>query len=110
MSFDPRVFFLVAKSLGSGSPDEAALRTAVGRSYYAAFLVARDKLGLTSERDRVHYKVESALKRLNLAQGQKLGQLKRHRVEADYKLATTANWNNVWQEASSLSNDLLTKL
>ena len=110
MSFDPRLFYLVAKSIGRGNADEAALRTAVGRSYYAAFLVARDRMGLSSEKVKVHFKVESELKRRGkLALGQKLGQLKRLRVKADYRLAT-ADWNNIWKSASALSNDLLKKL
>lgn len=44
MPFDPIGFLATARSLDKDHPDEAALRTCSGRAYYAAYLVARERL------------------------------------------------------------------
>lgn len=107
---DPREFLRIANQLAAGT-DEAALRTAVGRFYYAAFLVARDKLGLTHERTEVHVKVGRELKRRNRAAGDKLFRLKDLRVQADYHLSTPPrNWGATWTRASSIAAGLRTTL
>lgn len=42
--FDPRGFIAVGQKLLSLPTDEASCRAAVGRGYYACFLIARDQL------------------------------------------------------------------
>ena len=44
--FNPKAFLALAKKLLDTQDDPAALRTAISRSYYAAFLLTRRKLGL----------------------------------------------------------------
>ncbi len=39
---DPQGFIALAQQLAAGNPSEAALRTAVERAYYGAFLALRD--------------------------------------------------------------------
>ena len=39
--FDPLAFLVLARELAGEGKDEAKLRTAVGRAYYALFLIAR---------------------------------------------------------------------
>jgi len=42
--FDPANFYNLASQLCSSGADETSLRTSVGRSYFSAFLSAREKL------------------------------------------------------------------
>lgn len=110
---NPKDFLQTAQQLASAT-DEASLRTAVGRAYYAAFLVARDKLGLTNMRKQVHLKVEQQLKRQRkFAVAGKLHRLKELRHEADYKLSTAptvGNWNAAWTRAESLALSILASI
>ena len=108
--FDPRGFFRLGQRLAtSDTPDEADLRTAIGRAYYSCFLVARHQLfgidgrGLTnSVKKRLsqgrrnkspgsHEAVLLALstnKRVRLGVAKRLadqlGELKDMRIQADY--------------------------
>jgi len=68
MSFDPRRFLTVARRLVKDltSDDQAALRTSVGRTYYAAYWVARDW-------------VEHHTGRVNPSHGETIGVLQRQR-------------------------------
>ncbi len=63
---------------------ECWIRTGISRAYYAAFLVARRKVGLEGyERPDVHKKV---IERLDPITGQKLADLRKGRNDADYVL------------------------
>lgn len=42
--FDPVGFLQVARDLNANATNEAEWRTAVGRAYYALFIMARDRL------------------------------------------------------------------
>jgi uncharacterized protein (UPF0332 family) len=44
--FNPKAFLGLARKLLEAEGDPAALRTAISRSYYAAFLFARARLGM----------------------------------------------------------------
>jgi len=91
--FDPEIFLEIAKALRKiKSIDlEGRLRTAIGRSYYSAFLIALEKLrgkGIKFTDDsRVHADVRDGLykiKKSNIAS--KIESLFKMRVDADYKV------------------------
>jgi hypothetical protein len=112
-SFNPEQFFKFAAAIvGDVNANEAALRSAISRAYYATFLVSREKLfgldgvGLTKTTRKkitkkfklVHGKKRepgtheiisfAILDKTNkLALSQQLEQLKDARVNADYKLS-----------------------
>lgn len=89
--------------------DEAGLRTAVGRAYYAAFLVARAKTGQTGS-DDIHSRVINALRRGPAwVLGGKLDSLRRLRTAADYEMSA-GDWEVAWGRADALATDLLGKL
>lgn len=112
--FDPTGFLDIAKDL-SKKDEEALLRTAIGRAYYATFLVARDKTGI-KERDRVHSKVITALirNRSHRALGNQLEKLRRLRVVADYEMLpdnpSDRNWRQNWIMAETIVAHILPKL
>jgi len=94
---DPREFHNLAVSLHSnGTP--AALRSAISRAYYAAYLVAVE--GLKKKRyafnndAKDHQRVISYLNSMSDVQMKRtassLHHLRAKRNDADYKLATTA--------------------
>lgn len=82
-------------STAKPAPAEEYVRTATGRAYYAAFLVARERLrtiGHHLPRDRsVHRYVIERLRRggdqVIRGLGQNLCDLYEHRKDADYELA-----------------------
>lgn len=113
-SFDPREFLSVAAHLAQVG-DEASLRTAVGRAYYASFLLARDKTGITIGRD-LHRQVIDALGLLPGCEdtAELLESLRRLRVRADYQLLPTKpkqrNWSKNWQVAYILAQQIIPQL
>jgi uncharacterized protein (UPF0332 family) len=126
-AFDPLYFLDFASDIATSNNSEVALRTCVGRAYYAIYLVARERLlykGLVKRRDvigkrprRPHGAVIDALKRLDRAAqttvGQQLGDLFELRVEADYHLQPSAqyrDWSNNWQMASAIAQNLRPKV
>lgn len=105
MSFEPQDFLLVAKFLAENEnavlPDNARIRTAISRAYYAAYLVARryaERNGLKLEsrydsRGGVHQQLLNALEEeLKTNRGKGKGQifafeqLLASRKLADYEL------------------------
>ena len=126
MAFDPWDFFRLSQNLAADGPDESRHRTAIGRAYYACFLVARDQMfgldGATLSgpvRRRVvghrragsHEVVLEAIKshpRLGPARGKRisdqLGQLKDMRIQADY-YRDTQNRNTISIFTTNTAND-----
>jgi len=91
--FDPEIFLEIAKEIRKfKSIDlEGRFRTAIGRSYYAAFLTALEKLrgkGVKFTDDsRIHSDVRDGLYRIKKSNiASKLESLFKIRVDADYKL------------------------
>ena len=98
--FDPTEFISLAEELLSNlsgasvarsGPDQAKVRTSIGRSYYAAFLVARERLselGYLAPRggSRDHRLVVDALDGARSDLGDKLYRLRLKRNQADYSL------------------------
>ena len=112
--FDPLRFLTVADELADGSSDEARLRTAAGRAYYALFLVALDKTGLSRKGKPSHKKVLDRVKKRDRGTGEKLGTLLRVRAAADYRVLLPdpryPDWTTNWYLAKSLVKDILPKI
>lgn len=101
-----RSMLKMAKQLaeeGKKESDEVKLRAAVGRSYYACFLVARQKMGVSTKEDQgVHGIVLGALYDHSRRAGKGFGtfnlmkDLRDYRVQSDYFFppddARCANW------------------
>jgi uncharacterized protein (UPF0332 family) len=90
--FDPKGFLDLADSLVSpSSPNEAELRSAISRAYYALFLKARRNLVLSnrmtlSATGADHRTVINVLKAAGGKQGHVLDKLLKQRRRADYDL------------------------
>lgn len=113
--FDSVRFFELAKELAQQT-DEARLRTAVGRAYYAAFLIAKTKT-MVVQREGAHNEVRARLmsrppRGKHLAD--KLRDLFELRNTADYELvpddASRTNWWHNWERALLLAEYLIPKL
>ena len=103
MAFDPQRFLILAGQLGN-STDEASLRAAVSRAYYAIFLIARDKLRVGGNS---HGAVIQATQTAHKATGDQLSSLFALRVLADYDLDPQdpgrRNWTANWQRAHHIA-------
>lgn len=112
---DPLAFVQLARELACRVGEEASLRTAVGRAYYAVFLIARDKTGVGRER-HVRAEVIRAVKRRKAyrSTGDQLDALRRLRTVADYELLppdpNDRNWVANWSRAESIVNRVLPRL
>lgn len=108
MPFDPLDFLALAQSLASPGAPECELRTAVGRSYYALFLVARDKMRVR-QRNKVHSETITRLRKVKgyRSIADELDELFELRKVADYELAPLKaqhkNWSNNWSRAQYLA-------
>lgn len=113
---DPLAFLSLARELGSRNDDEAGLRTAVGRAYYALFLVGREKEhGAIKGRKDVHRQVIEAVKRRRgyRSTADQLDTLRRMRTVADYDLLpddANRNWADNWSRAQELVDRILPRL
>jgi hypothetical protein len=91
--FDPNKFLEIANQLiGDGNYERGCrARTAMGRIYYATFLLMlqkfREKGVPINEKDKIHQKViETCLERGLSIIGDGLDQLREKRVDADYHM------------------------
>ena len=111
-AFDPLKFFNLAQELAKEEGDEAKLRTAVGRAYYALFLFAKEKTGARGN----HEQIIMTIKRRSgyKATGDQLGALHRLRIVADYQVVPieeeNKDWKDNWEKAQLLSERILPKL
>lgn len=115
MPFAPRDFFTIAQTVVSDYPDsEAALRTGVGRAYYATFLEAREKLRIRVQTGKVHQAVIGALKKADRFAGDQLDKLEELRGIADYDLNVRdplrSNWSDNWTVAESYAIYVLRRI
>lgn len=87
MAFDPQKFLELARDLAERANDQAALRSAISRAYYAAFLSARAVAETGGRRfDTPHRQVWEHLA-LNMSFIDLKGlRLRRSRNKADYRL------------------------
>jgi uncharacterized protein (UPF0332 family) len=96
MAFQWEDYLILAEDLGGDENDEAALRCAVSRAYYAAFHVAKDFLNglddpalkVSENKQSIHYEVWKAF----LGRGRHWesvynngDRLRKRRVDADYE-------------------------
>ena len=111
--FDPNEFLDVANELAKTN-DEAHLRAAIGRAYYALFLLARKKTGVVTK-DNVHTAVQKAMRKrgdLKTAES-KLRALSDMRKNADYDPLldpTYKSWADCWSRAQLLIKDIHPKV
>ena len=112
--FDPLEFLALARTLTDLGDNEANLRTAVGRAYYAVFLVARQRTGVSTASGTAHGDVVRALRARDRALADQLGRPRRLRNVADYELvpvnAADRNWAKNWQEIDTIARHMLPRV
>ena len=112
-AFDPLDFLRLADDLATDEAGEAALRTAIGRAYYAVYLLARSK---TSVRDRrsAHVRVREEISPTNQRLASLLGSMSKHRDVADYEPVPHSqqfrNWRRNWEHVRRNAYDALEEL
>jgi hypothetical protein len=114
--FDPLEFLHIARVISSQNSTECGLRTAIGRTYYSLFLIARERVDGTlinrriRRRDPIHKTVVNRVKEKDTAIGNKLDSLRKLRVEADYYLSPSKpeyqDWKKNWQRADLIARDI----
>jgi uncharacterized protein (UPF0332 family) len=113
---DSEAIFQLAKELSDLAGEEGneiKLRSAVSRAYYAVFLLARDKMKVTTETE-VHTEV---IRQVRRQKGQLIGDalylLKELRRTADYDFPVRnedhKDWQKNWETASKKGEWLLSK-
>lgn len=111
--FDPLDFLRLADALATDNANEASLRTAIGRAYYAVFLMARAKTGVPGRR-QVHERVRTAISPVNGRLASLLGTISTYRDYADYELRPSsekyANWKRNWEEVRRNATRVLEEL
>lgn len=111
--FGPLDFLRLADTLATDDPDEAALRTAVGRAYYAVFLLARAKTGVEGKR-QAHERVRQAISPVNERLASLLGTIATARYFADYEPRPTnsnfSDWKRIWQQVRQNVTSVLDEL
>ncbi len=114
--FDPLEFWNVAQELAAAG-GESRLRAALGRAYYALFLLARERTGAypATTRQSAHALVISAVStHKGFTVANDLNQLKKLRIIADYQLVPTKtgeqDWARNWARAQWLVGRLLPSL
>jgi hypothetical protein len=112
-AFDPLDFLRLADELATDEADEAALRTAIGRAYYAVCPLARNK---TSVRDRrsAHVRLREEISPTNQRLASLLGSMSKHRDVADYEPMPDSpqfrNWRRNWEYVRRNADDVLDEL
>ena len=102
--FDPLSFLRLADELVTDDADEATLRTAVGRAYYAVFLIARSRVSVHG-RHNIHERVRQAISPESTRAASLLGSIAHVRFIADYELYPAnpvyRNWRRNWERVRS---------
>jgi uncharacterized protein (UPF0332 family) len=84
---NPLEFYNLAVYLVQNSKERpAAMRTCISRAYYSAFLIARDKAGITSNSGSVHKTVIDYYLPRNKVIHNRLKNLSQRRGDADYDM------------------------
>ena len=113
--FDPANFCNLASQLCSSGADETSLRTSIGRSYFSAFLSARERLDTLGhynpqQSGADHPEVRKAFARIGRWDlKNKLGGLAGRRKTADYDLNVPVTYSMA-QDALQIANDLMAKI
>jgi len=113
LPFDPVRYLSLAQELALSTENEAKLRTAVGRAYYALHLLAREKLGIKPS-SKEHRIERNHLDKEDPGAALKMNALEGWRVVADYQLLpsdpTRHNWQENWAEVRDLVDDIRPRL
>jgi len=111
--FDPLDFLRLADALVTDDADEATYRTAIGRAYYAVFLLARAKTGVQGRR-HAHERVREAISPVNDRLASLLGTISTTRDYADYELlpanANYTDWKRNWERVRRNVTSVLEEL
>jgi uncharacterized protein (UPF0332 family) len=107
--FDPVDFYHLASKLHTDASDESALRSSVSRAYYAAFLWAREKAGVTSQGGNIHEKVINHYQLKKKSISNRLADLRQRHNDADYNLKKRVTNRNSG-EALRLSKKIMEDL
>src|SRR5687768_7459635 len=111
--FDPLQFLRLADELASNDADEAALRTAIGRAYYAVFLVARKHTSVRG-RHQAHHIVREELGSHSSRLAALLGTMASYRDLADYDLQPVnrqrQDWRRNWRLVRKNAIEVLDEL
>ncbi|MBR8366923.1 HEPN domain-containing protein [Burkholderia sp. AU19243] len=94
MACEPREFLAVARELhqGAQNTEEAKLRSAISRAYYAAFLYARDAACIADLSSTVHALTRQHYSKIGEAKvALRLDSLRVSRNDADYEMALSFN-------------------
>ncbi|GEM_PF-1956120 len=127
--FDPMEFLNLARLSVNTTSSEAMLRTSVGRTYYALFLIARERLFPgpvpprtvrrkslkgRSEQVGVHKAVIDEVLKRDTATGGKLQKLMELRHAADYWLTpyphASADWRKNWQDSDVIARQIISRI
>lgn len=102
--FNPSDFLDLAMELEKN--DEARIRTAIGRAYYASFLTARNTMSVGEKTPEVHKMVLSIMYRKNPVIANKLHYLRRQRNIADYDTELVIEANDA-EKAVKLAEEII---
>lgn len=112
-AFDPMTFLQLADELVTFDADEATLRTAIGRAYYAVFLLSRAQTSVKG-RHQVHYRVREAIGSRSSRLAALLGTMSSMRLLADYDVQPTnlqfQDWRRNWEGIRRNATDVLEEL
>jgi uncharacterized protein (UPF0332 family) len=109
VNFNPVEFYQLASILYENNSEEVIYRTIVSRSYYSAFLCARESAGIKSNENDGHKKVIDYFKSRNKTISNQLQSLKNLRHDADYELNNSIKKRDA-QESLRLARSILTTL
>lgn len=105
--FNPSDFLDLARELVKNN--EAKIRTAVGRAYYASFLTARNAFAINEKTPQAHRLVLSMLYSKNPVSANKLHYLRRQRNIADYDTGLVMGAGDA-DRAVKLAEEIITEV
>lgn len=114
MAFSPSEFIELANALcqsPQAATSESTNRTVVSRSYYGAFLIAREHSGKAQKGPAIHQEVIDHFLNSNIMRsvGNRLSDLRRMRNEADYDLKKKTSAHDA-KRSLRLARDIASEL
>lgn len=112
--FDPEDYWRLAKQIANDADaDECAYRAAIGRAYYAMFLIARENFNV-KRTTGAHGEVRRMIRQKNSTLSDQFFALMQLREVADYELipveASNRDWCANWERASAIADRLIGRL
>ena len=108
-SHSPQEFLRIAEFLAENAPSEAGFRSAISRTYYGVFHIARLTLNVQGRRN-IHHRVIDSLSWENRRAADALDRLRTLRNMADYRLEVEpelTNWQANYELSRTLANEVL---